>query len=386
MRFLKYAYSLLVFILGSIRISPEPNKPIIINIIGDLHSESGLGSVTREIIRSIDGLCECRCVNLPLSLKSKQQIKNLKCDSEGLHAGINLFIGNPEILLRAFLELNSMHLLKNYNIGLWFWELELVPRNWVLINNVIDEVWVQSKFVEDTFSPEFKNIALMPFSLSNVIASNKTRKDLGLPNTSFSFIFTFDFLSHISRKNPEAVINAFMEAFGHQEDVALVIKSVNANKSPEYYSSISEKIKSFNNIYLIDGYFDAPDLYRMIELSDCYVSLHKSEGLGLGMAEAMKLGTLVIATAYSGNLSFMNQENSLLVNYSRIGVKKNEYPYAAESYWAEPDINDASKKMKIAYEDKALREQLVNQAKLDVSKYTSANQRIWIEDRLRQIQ
>jgi glycosyltransferase involved in cell wall biosynthesis len=145
-------------------------------------------------------------------------------------------------------------------------------------------------------------------------------------------------------------------------------------------------ISHIANIHWIDGYISAEDLYRMIELSDCYISLHRSEGLGLGMAEAMKLGTLVIATAYSGNLSFMNKENSLLVSYSKVEVKKNEYPYAGENYWAEPDIKDASMQMKLAYKNKALRERLVKQAKLDMDKYTSANQRIWIEDRLKKIQ
>jgi glycosyltransferase involved in cell wall biosynthesis len=201
----------------------------------------------------------------------------------------------------------------------------------------------------------------------------------------FNFIFTFDFLSHTARKNPDAVIDAFIKAFGSSTEVSLLIKSVNSEYEKKYLDQIRSKIGNLKNIYLMNEFIDTVDLYRMIELSDCYISLHRSEGLGLGMAEAMLLGTLVVATGYSGNLSFMNNKNSLLVKFRKVKVGTSEYPYAEANFWAQPDIQDASELMKLAYQDSILRKQLVNQAKLDMSKYTNTNQRIWIYNRLKQI-
>lgn len=358
-----------------------------VNIIGDVYSESGLGAITRQIISSVDGYVDCRIINLPMSKKSRQSGFHPKRAhvAKELHDGINIFVGNPDLLIRVLLKYGPMPFLRGYCVGVWFWELEKIPSVWRHANKVIDEIWAQSHFIADSFNNDSNKVFVMPFTLDSIVPSQKSRPALGLPEKKFNYLFSFDFLSHGTRKNPEAVVNSFIKAFGHQKDVALIIKSVNSKNSLAQFESLKDRIKAHENIYMIDGYLAQADVYRMIELCDCYVSLHRSEGLGLGMAEAMKVGTLVIATSYSGNMTFMNTSNALLVDYCLVPADDNEYPYGEGNNWANIDIDCAVKNMKLAFDDKDLRKELIHQARLDMDKYTNDNQLLWIEDRLKKI-
>ena len=124
----------------------------------------------------------------------------------------------------------------------------------------------------------------------------------------------------------------------------------------------------------------------LIEISNCYISLHRSEGLGLGMAEAMKIGTVVIATNYSGNLTFMDSSNSLLINYVLHPLSGDlEYPYGNGNHWADVNIEEASEKMNLIIENKEIRDNIINNAKKDIKKYTIENQSKWINNKLQEI-
>ena len=361
-------------------------RPIYINIIGDIYSESGLGSVARQIIESIDGLgdgVEYQLINLPMSLGSRQRNKvSIKHVGTKLNPGINLFIGNPDILLRAFVKLNTINLLQNYNIGIWFWELDSIPEPWRNTENLIDEVWAQSEFVATVFRGASKKVFVMPFALDGVLPSNRPRSGFGIPDDAFAFLFTFDFLSHIKRKNPVAVIDAFLSAFTGRRDILLIIKAVNGSRVPDELKKLKEQISLHQNIHLVDEYLSYEDLLCLIKSANCYVSLHRSEGLGLGMAEAMKLGKAVIATGYSGNMEFMNQENALLVDYCLVPVSRDDYPYGGDSMWADPDISSAISKMNYATDNPDNIAKLGKQALASMEKYNSSNQRKWIAKRL----
>ena len=123
----------------------------------------------------------------------------------------------------------------------------------------------------------------------------------------------------------------------------------------------------------------------LMESADCYVSLHRSEGLGLGLAEAMSLGTLTVATAYSGNMEFMSITNSLLVDYEMVPVISSDYPYSGDNFWANPINLDARKKMRLAYSDSIANERLISKAKSDLSAFNLQRQRAWINSRLKEI-
>ena len=159
---------------------------------------------------------------------------------------------------------------------------------------------------------------------------------------------------HQREKIHGAAIKAFKQAFKeNNEDVFLVIKINKA--SEEDVDMLKEDLEGIKNYKIFTSSMTSEDLYSLISLCDVYVSLHRSEGFGLVMAEAMSLGTVCIATNYSGNLEFMNKENSILVDYKMIPTKlKNDYLYSYDDLWADADVNQASEYMKMIYKDKEL--------------------------------
>jgi glycosyltransferase involved in cell wall biosynthesis len=362
----------------------DRSKPFI-NIVGDVFSESGLGSVTRQIIASIEGRFDYQLINLPMSRKSRQQCQAHAKLGTKLLPGITIYVGNPEILRRAFISLNVWRVIQNYNIGVWFWELERLPRPWRYLAPLIDEVWTQSNFVKTVFENNSPCVEVMPFSLGTATTSDKTRADFGIAQDAFVFLFTFDYLSHAARKNPLAVIDCFQKAFEDRADVLLLIKTVNEQFDQAMAAKLQAMAKYSQNIVFFNQSLDYPDLLRLIKLANCYVSLHRSEGLGLGLAEAMQLGTLVMATNYSGNTQFMNSANALMVNYQRVPVQAQDYPYGAGNDWAEPDTQHAIAQMQYAVAHPAQCRALVERALQTISQYNHINQSYWIAQRLAQI-
>jgi glycosyltransferase involved in cell wall biosynthesis len=185
--------------------------------------------------------------------------------------------------------------------------------------------------------------------LPPTIDESLTRADLNLPE-QFVFLFSFDFLSVLERKNPLGLVQAFSRAFAVGEGPRLVIKTINGDKRTLKLEKLKYAIRGRPDIVLMDGYLDAIKNATLTALSDCYVSLHRSEGFGLTIAEAMVLGKPAIATAYSGNLEFMTPENSYLCPASRCAVGREREPYPADSHWSEPDVTAAAELLRWVYE------------------------------------
>lgn len=158
----------------------------------------------------------------------------------------------------------------------------------------------------------------------------------------FVFLFSFDLLSVLERKNPLGLIKAFTSAFPNEEGATLVIKTINGDKRIMEMEKLRYASRGRSDIILMDGYLSQIENHSLTALSDCYVSLHRSEGFGLTIAEAMALGRPVIATGYSGNVEFMTAENSYLCPSVRSAVGPEREPYPAGSHWSEPDASVAA--------------------------------------------
>jgi hypothetical protein len=178
-----------------------------------------------------------------------------------------------------------------------------------------------------------------------VATPSRTRAALGLPE-GFMFLFLFDFVS-IQRKNPQAVVEAFTRAFEPGEGPILVLKSINGReRKPRHLDELVAATTGRPDVYVLDGYISAEERDAMIQACDCYVSLHRSEGFGLTMAEAMAYGKPVIATAYSGNVEFMNEGSAYLVPYRLVPIPEDWWAYAPGAEWADPDVGVASALMR----------------------------------------
>jgi glycosyltransferase involved in cell wall biosynthesis len=342
-----------------------------LNLIGP-HSDRGLGFTLESIRYSLKGKLQINRMYLPAN--SNQKSKYVY--------GNNLFVGNPEMLLHTLIKFPILPLYKNKNIGLFFWELEKVPNNWLRLNHWIDEIWVQSDFVLQTFKKMTPHVYKIPFALDLKINKKLNRKSFNLPEKTFIFLFTFDYLSYFDRKNPEAIVRAFKKAFGERHDVYLFIKTTHAKFHPEKERQLKTLIGHSSNIELRDKFLSHVEQSSLINLCDAYVSLHRSEGLGLGLAEAMSHGKPVIATNYSGNLEFMNDKNSLLVRYTKTNLKIDSYLHAENQAWAEPDTNHATQCMKKIKDDKLFRERIAKQASKDMKRFTLKNQQQAVLNRL----
>jgi len=350
---------LCVFLSSFFRLRKFYLRNHIIGLIS-IHCDTGLGRVTQQLSDVVK--MNFKSSTLFIANNSMSELK----EYISLNSSINICVGNPDIFSPLFIKILGFSIFKKYNVGLWFWELENVPLPWRLSKNFFDEVWVQSDFVFNIFKSISDNVIKIPFYVEVESNLSITREKLNLPNGVFIFIFTFDFLSYYERKNPEAVIRAFVSAFEDREDVLLLIKTVNGNAKPEHKAKLSLIIESLSNVQFRDEFVSYDEQVGLIELSDCYVSLHRSEGLGLGMAEAMYLGKPVIATNYSGNLEFMNQSNACLVKFEMVPVSDENYIYGSGQKWAEPDVYDAASYMKRIVDDVSYRESLGRQAAIDM--------------------
>jgi glycosyltransferase involved in cell wall biosynthesis len=215
----------------------------------------------------------------------------------------------------------------------WFWEVEDFPELFHGAFNYVDEIWVASDFMRETFlkvspKPVFK--FRLPV-LTPQVDPSLSRSDLNLPDR-FIFLFSFDFLSVLERKNPLGLIKAFTGAFSNGEGPVLFIKTINGDKRRLEMEKLRYAARGRSDIILMDGYISLIENNTLTVLSDCYVSLHRSEGFGLTIAEAMALGKPTIATGYSGNLEFTTPGNSYLCPGRRCQIGPEREPYPAESH------------------------------------------------------
>jgi len=189
----------------------------------------------------------------------------------------------------------------------------------------------------------------MPVSVAGFPRSEPER--FGLP-PGFSFLFTFDYASVLARKNPLGLVEAFLRAFPRPGEAILVLKSINGDHHAADHERVRVAAGGRPHIVLLDAYLEPVDKDRLTASCDCYVSLHRSEGFGITMAEAMFLGKPVIATGYSGNVDFMTSDNSYLVDYELAAIGPGADPYPPDAEWAEPDLDHAAALMREVYDDR----------------------------------
>ena len=193
------------------------------------------------------------------------------------------------------------------------------------------------------------------------------REALALPEKAFIFLFAFDFTSGIQRKNPWVVVHAFQKAFSNRADVHLVLKTTHGNTEPQALDRLRRSCAGCANVSFLDAVLDRDRMWSLLAACDAVVSLHRSEGFGLLLAEAMAMGKPTIATAYPANTDFMTPENSLLVSYRLVKNHSEWGPYARGAVWADPNINQAAALMRRLVDEPDLRERLGKRARQDMA-------------------
>ncbi|MEA2247953.1 MAG: hypothetical protein QOH46_2482, partial [Solirubrobacteraceae bacterium] len=255
-------------------------------------------------------------------------------------------------------------------VGMWWWEVVAFPSRFARAFDDVDEVWVGSRFVADILGAVAPvPVVRMPLPVAAPRPAAVDRAALGLP-PGFLFGFVFDYASVAGRKNPLGLIEAFRRAFpaDEVEGPALVLKTLGGERHPHEQAAVIAAASGHPRIHVIDRHISSEEKDALIGHLDCYVSLHRSEGFGLTMAEAALLGIPVIATDYGGPRDFLTPFNSYPVDNRVVPIGPGHDPYPADGEWAEPDLDHAAALMREVVADPDEARTRAQRARADVER------------------
>jgi glycosyltransferase involved in cell wall biosynthesis len=320
------------------------------NLIGYAHAEIGMGEHVRMSAAALESTTvQFGVVNFNVGVASRQaaRLDHGKLVSGNSFAA-NIFHVNADQMFVAYRHLGDRFFSSRYNIGYWAWELAKCPPELRPASKMMDEIWAPSRFIQQAFG-EGADIPVEYMPLCVVLPEFERlgRQHFGLPGRAFVFLYTFDFLSFLDRKNPFAAIRAFKLAFpDRRSESCLVLKVINGKDESPQWANMIQLIDGDPRIVVIKRTLNRSEVLALLDTSDCFVSLHRSEGFGRGPAEAMYLGKPVIVTNYSGNTDFTLANNSCLVDFKLIPVEEGQYPCHQGQQWADADVEHAAWYMK----------------------------------------
>ncbi|CAM3991043.1 glycosyltransferase family 4 protein [Kibdelosporangium persicum] len=314
-----------------------------VNIAGYLTAELGLGEMGRIISKVVE--------RAGVPLVSVVEEHSLACSTA---LDLPPTAGRPrfpvtimavnadqtELLMASYPEVGH----ERYRIGLWAWELEDFPAWQHMGYDFVDEIWTVSEFCAKAFAKHSPvPVKVIPVPVMDPGLPPRPPRD---PGKTVQFFFAFDYNSTGQRKNPWGVVTAFKKAFEGRDDVKLVIKATNGQLHAKAVERLLHVIDGDPRIELVERYLSVAELNKLYADSDCYVSLHRSEGFGLTVAEAMVRGMAVISTDYSSTTEFFNDEVGWPIPYRMVEVGPGWAPYQENAQWADPDLDAAAEAMR----------------------------------------
>lgn len=335
----------------------RPVPPVL--VAGYLRGQLGLGEAGRGYVTAL------RAANVPVATHAvpvhgpgaaPSAAGELAYDGSRLPDGVE-----PEVLLMCvnapqlpelMEQLGAESTQGKHVIGHWAWETDVIPHWWDPGFELVDEVWVNSTYVAEVLSAaSTKPVVVVPTPVQ-APAAFAERLPFELPGGDFLFLFAFDFLSTLQRKNPLGLVEAFKRAFRPGEGPTLLLKTINGSLRPQERDRLRWTIDGRPDIAVIDAALEPAELATLFRSADCYVSLHRSEGFGLTLAESMILGKPVVATRFGGNTDFMTPANSYLVEYEPTEVGPDAEHYPDEGTWAEPSVEHAAELLRAVWSDR----------------------------------
>ena len=334
----------------------ETHGELGINLVGYFRTETGVGEAVRISARAaiaVDLGVSVTAIGTTGTHRESEYISDAYSSEPKFP--VNLFHVNADQAEVVMSQMEPRFCDGRYNIGYWAWELEDFPDRWFSSFEHYNEIWVPSSFCQDAVSRKAVcPVVRVPLSVSIDDSGPADRSKFGIPAHKYAFLYMFDMYSVFERKNPIASIRAFAKAFPRTHSCVLVVKVNHADVFPTEMDKLREAAAS-SPVVILDRSFSRTETYELIRSCDCLVSLHRSEGFGLAMAEAMYLRKPVIATGYSGNLDFTNQNTAFLVDHRIVRVGAGCDPYPEDSFWAEPSVDHAAQLMRLVHQSPELR-------------------------------
>jgi len=323
-----------------------------VNLFGFLERSTGLGEGARANVRALRGtgiLVE------PIAF-TEEELAHFRIPESMLNPGLfkfNLWHVNAAEAAFALRSFGPHVFFEKFNIGYWAWELERFPPDWDSAFRYFDEIWVPSEFVRKSIAAR-ANIPVirMPHPVEVQPSTQNYRAHFGIPVDRPVFLCMFDMLSSAERKNPWGAVHAFKAACDGKRRAFLTVKVGSSNRNAAAMDLLRKELEGLETL-IIDRDLPREEAVGLISACDGYISLHRGEGFGLINAEAMALGKAVVSTGYSGNMDFMNEQNSYPVKYKMIEIERKIGPYPKGYLWADPDIGDAAMKLQQIMDDPA---------------------------------
>lgn len=357
------------------------DAPFGVNIIGFISGNLGLGVATRNTVRLL------RDLRVPVALTDvdpggdrfghDREFESLGAAADPTPYVLTVFHMNPPEIAFNLQSHPAWIRADRASACVPFWELPVLPRSWVGVLEAMDIILAPTAFIRDAVHAALPDATCIHYRQMACIPDDITpdRIRWGLPDDVVAFVTSFDITSDFSRKNPEGTLAAFRQAFPDRTDVRLVLK-VNATEQmrvlfADRLATLAAEAASDPRIVVIDEVLSYREVLSLYASCNVLVSLHRSEGLGLSLMEAMLLGRPVIATGWSGNMDFMTAENSCLVGFDLVGVDSRHPSYAADIIgpdvmWAEPHVHEAAAFMTRLADDTTLRHALGERARADL--------------------
>ena len=331
-----------------------------VHFLGDFEGNCGISRAGRDLIEVVRSLCvPIELLELPLSPERNAELAGTSVSDRDFAAPrsrLSIAHCNADTLAYVARRLPQSLFEDRRIVGVWYWEAQNLPESHRHGFDWVDEVWVTSRFIAENLS-RYSPVPVRHFPPLMKLAEPPARLDLPpeLANDRFVFLFCFDYRSQPARKNPEGVCEAFVRAFPQPlpDGPLCVIKSFGGRKSYTLdHLELRLRYRRRPDILFLDEWFTESQRDSLMSRADCYVSLHRAEGLGLTLLESMALGKPCIATAYSGNVDFMSPENSWLIPAKLQPVGPGIAPFLPNDLWADPDLNCAARAMNEVFENR----------------------------------
>ncbi|HEX5326312.1 MAG TPA: glycosyltransferase [Acetobacteraceae bacterium] len=363
-----------------IALPPPPVRDGII-VAGELSRASGLGEGARLMLHALRKLgVACWPLDIGPLLPAHRADMAAPAAAEPSDGAALVLHVNPPMLPLVLARLPRALTRRRRVIGYWAWELPVSPPDWRVGARFVHEAWVPSQFTAAAIESLLPGrvrvvphpVAASPPAASSPAAAPQDRAAFGLPAGAVVVLVSANLASSFARKDPLAAIATFRAAFGDRADRILVLKLGNPDHFAADYASVTAAVAGAPNIRLETRSLPAAEAHALTAAADIVLSLHRSEGFGLVLAEAMLLGKPVVATGWSGNMEFMNDQNAMPVPYRLLPVSDPRRTYqVVGAMWAEPDRAQAAAMLRRLADDPALRAAIGKRARSDAERLGS---------------
>ncbi len=354
------------------RTAAKPQPGHMVAVAGVLNASTGLGHSARlcEQALAMSGFATAR-IDLSQAMMAAD-VETVASVASFVPEGPGTIIVhvNSPLLPLALLAIGRRRLKGKSVVGYWAWELPVAPPSWRRGVPYVHEIWVPSRFVASSISSLAGTTPVLVVPHPVMVDENNRRSlDQARTKEIFTVLVAFDMSSGFSRKNPMAAIAAFKRAFGDDPQAKLVIKAMRGETYPEGIRQVRAAVDGHRNVVLDERDLSRGQFRALVSAADVFLSLHRSEGYGLILAEAMAAGACVVATDWSGNTDFLNRRNSVPIGYRLVSADdpQGEYDYP-DTMWADPHVDEAAAALRRLFEDPALRDALVAEARGDAER------------------